>query len=221
MPVKCRGFLFDLDGTLVDSLPVVERAWRNWGKRHGIDAAEILDFIHGKQAITSLRHFMAGAPEEEIQKEFYALEKIEAEDTDGITPLPGAQQLLATLNELGIPWAIVTSGSLPVAAARRAAGGLPEPEVFVTAERVTRGKPEPDAYLLGAQLLNLEPEECVVVEDAPAGILSGLAAGSHVIAVNPPANAPRLEDVDMQLSSLEELIINKNADGSVDIHRRH
>lgn len=219
--MKCKGFLFDLDGTLVDSLPAVERAWTNWGKRHGIDATEILNFIHGKQAITSLRHFMAGASDEEIQREFYALEKIEAEDTDGIIALPGAQQLLATLDELAIPWAIVTSGSVPVASARRAATGLPEPEVFVTAERVARGKPEPDAYLLGAQLLQLEPEECVVVEDAGAGILSGLAAGSHVIAVNPPSDAPRLEDVNMVLSSLEELIINKNADGSFEVHRKH
>lgn len=219
--MKCKGFLFDLDGTLVDSLPAVERAWTNWGKRHGIDAAEILDFIHGKQAITSLRHFMSGATEDAIMQEFHALEKIEAEDTAGIIALPGASQLLATLEELDIPWAIVTSGSVPVASARRKATGLPEPEVFVTAERVARGKPEPDAYLLGAQLLELEPEECVVVEDAAAGILSGLAAGSHVIAVNPPANAPRLDDVDMVLSSLEELIINKSADGTVEVFRKH
>ena len=88
-------------------------------------------------------------------------------------------------------------------------------------KRQERGKPEPDAYLLGAQLLDLEPEECVVVEDAAAGILSGLASGSHVIAVNAPADSPRLEDVDMVLSSLEELIINKNPDGSVNVHRKH
>lgn len=219
--MKCKGFLFDLDGTLVDSLPVVERAWVNWASRHGIAADEVLSFIHGKQAITSLRHFMAGASEEAIQQEFFALEKIEAEDTDGIVALPGAKALLATLDELDIPWAIVTSGSMPVASARRKAAGLPEPEDFVTAERVQNGKPEPDAYLLGAQLLELEPEECVVVEDAAAGILSGLAAGCHVIAVNAPAGSPRLDDVDMLLNALDELIINKNADGTVDVHRKH
>lgn len=219
--MKCKGFLFDLDGTLVDSLPVVERAWVNWASRHGIAADEVLNFIHGKQAITSLRHFMAGASEEAIQQEFFALEKIEAEDTDGITALPGAQQLLATLTELDIPWAIVTSGSLPVASSRRKAAGLPEPEELVTAERVQNGKPEPDAYLLGAQLLELEPEECVVVEDAAAGILSGLAAGCHVIAVNAPAGSSRLEDVDMLLTSLEELIVHKNPDGTIDVHRKH
>jgi sugar-phosphatase len=164
---------------------------------------------------------MAGSSEEAIQQEFIALEKVEAEDTDGIVALPGAVELLARLNELDIPWAIVTSGSVPVASARRKAAGLPEPEVFVTAERVQNGKPEPDAYLLGAQLLELEPEECVVVEDAAAGILSGLAAGCHVVAVNAPAGSPRLEDVDMLLYSLEELVIHKNADGSIDVHRKH
>ncbi|WP_034916118.1 sugar phosphatase [Erwinia sp. 9145] len=219
--MKCKGFLFDLDGTLVDSLPVVERAWLSWASRRGIAGEEVLNFIHGKQAITSLRHFMPGASEDEIRDEFLLLEKTEAEDTDGIIALPGARQLLAMLSEMNIPWAIVTSGSLPVASARRQAAELPEPETMVTAERVQNGKPEPDAYLLGAQLLQLEPEECVVVEDAAAGILSGLAAGCHVIAVNAPASSPRLEDVDMQLSSLEELIIQKNADGSVNVDRKH
>lgn len=219
--MKCKGFLFDLDGTLADSIPAVERAWVNWASRRGITADEVLNFIHGKQAITSLRHFMAGASEEAIQQEFFALEQAEAEDTAGIVALPGALQLLATLDELAIPWAIVTSGSVPVATARRKAAGIPEPEAFVTAERVHNGKPAPDAYLLGAQLLGLEPEECVVVEDAAAGIISGLAAGCHVVAVNAPAGSPRLEDVDMQLSSLEELIINKNPDGTIDVYRKH
>ncbi len=86
--MEYSGFLFDLDGTLVDSLPAVERAWSNWGARHGIAADEILDFIHGKQAITSLRHFMAGQSEAAIQAEFLALEKTEAEDTDGVKALP-------------------------------------------------------------------------------------------------------------------------------------
>lgn len=219
--MQCKGFLFDLDGTLVDSLPVVERAWVRWGERHGIAAEEVLSFIHGKQAITSLRHFMPGASEEAIRAEFLWLEQLEAEETDGIVALPGALALLATLEDLGIPWAIVTSGSVPVASARHRVTGLPQPDAFVTAERVTRGKPEPDAYLLGAQLLELEPEQCVVVEDAAAGILSGLAAGCHVIAVNAPADAPRLEEVDMALLSLEELVIHKDEQGWVHIHRKH
>lgn len=170
--MQCKGFLFDLDGTLVDSLPVVERSWCHWADRHDIDHQDVLNFIHGKQAITSLRHFLAGRSEEEIQAEFRYLEQIEATDTEGITALPGARELLEHLNEAQIPWAIVTSGSVPVAHARHKAAGLPTPDVFITAERVKRGKPEPDAFLLGAELLGLAPAECVVVEDAAAGVLA-------------------------------------------------
>lgn len=205
--MKCKGFLFDLDGTLVDSLPAVERAWSDWAKSRGLDPEEVLDFIHGKQAITSLRHFMPGESEEAIQEQFRQLEKTEAEDTVGISALPGAAELLHRLNELSVPWAIVTSGSVPVAHARHAAGELARPEIFITAELVKRGKPNPDPYLLGAEKLGLKPEECVVVEDAPAGVLSGLAAGCKVIAVNAPADTPKLDQVDLVLSSLAGLQI--------------
>lgn len=213
--MECKGFLFDLDGTLVDSLPVVERAWTHWAERHGISPQQVLDFIHGKQAITSLRHFMPNATEAELQHEFKLLEQVEAEDTDGIHALPGASALLERINALGIPWAIVTSGSVPVANARRLAGGLPLPEVFITCEQVKQGKPHPDAYLLGAKGLGLAPQDCVVVEDAPAGILSGLAAGCQVIAVNAPADTPKLGQVDLILSSLEQLKIAKSEQGAV------
>ncbi|KYQ97375.1 phosphatase [Serratia plymuthica] len=212
--MECKGFLFDLDGTLVDSLPAVERAWVNWAKRRGINPQDVLDFIHGKQAITSLRHFMPGESEAAIQQEFLLLEQVEAQDTDGVTALPGAAALLVRLNALDIPWAIVTSGSIPVATARRNAGGLPQPEVFITAEQVKHGKPQPDAYLLGAERLGLAPQDCVVVEDAAAGILSGLAAGCQVIAVNAPADAPKLDQVDLLLSSLEQIAVRKTEQGA-------
>ncbi|MFJ3356300.1 sugar phosphatase [Serratia liquefaciens] len=212
--MECKGFLFDLDGTLVDSLPAVERAWVNWAKRRGVDPQDVLDFIHGKQAITSLRHFMPGESEAAIQQEFLLLEQVEAQDTEGVTALPGAAALLARLNQLDIPWGIVTSGSIPVATARRNAGGLPQPEVFITAEQVKKGKPQPDAYLLGAERLGLAPQDCVVVEDAAAGILSGLAAGCQVIAVNAPADAPKLDQVDLLLSSLEQIAVSKTEQGA-------
>ncbi len=99
-------------------LPAVERAWSNWARRHGLAPEEVLAFIHGKQAITSLRHFMAGKSEADIAAEFTRLEQIEATETEGITALPGAIALLSHLNKAGIPWAIVTSGSMPVARAR-------------------------------------------------------------------------------------------------------
>ncbi|MGX8942072.1 sugar phosphatase [Symbiopectobacterium sp. Eva_TO] len=211
--MECKDFLFDLDGTLVDSLPAVERAWVNWAVAHDIAPLEVLDFIHGKQAITSLRHFLQGKSEAEIQREFDELERTEASDTQGVQAMPGASQLLERLNALGIPWAIVTSGTVPIAHARHRAGQLPQPQVFITAEQVARGKPQPDAYLLGAASLSLEPHECVVVEDAPAGLESGLAAGCQVIAVNAPADTLALEDVDMVLTSLTQLTLTPMPNG--------
>lgn len=213
--MECKGFLFDLDGTLVDSLPAVERSWINWAQSRGVNPQEVLAFIHGKQAITSLRHFMPGESEEEIQREFSALEAIEARDTDGVEALPGAHALLNQLVALNIPWAIVTSGTVPVAHARHAAAGLPQPAVFITAEQVVHGKPQPDAYLLGAKMLGLPPESCVVVEDAPAGVLAGLAAGCKVIAVNAPADTPKLEQVDLVLTTLASVNVTGSAKQAV------
>ncbi len=215
--MQCKGFLFDLDGTLVDSLPVVERSWQFWAESYGVDPQAVLDFIHGKQAITTLRHFMPGKSEGEIQAEFLRLEQIEANDLDGIRALPGAIALLQHLDAQSIPWAIVTSGSIPVAHARHRAAGLPTPAVFVTAEQVKRGKPQPDAYLLGAELLGLPPQDCLVVEDAQAGVQSGLAAGCHVAAVNVPPETPELLEVDFVLSTLASLRVEKRADGWVNV----
>ncbi|MGG8469269.1 sugar phosphatase [Rahnella sp. PAMC25617] len=211
--MECKGFLFDLDGTLVDSLPAVERSWINWALSWGVNPQDVLAFIHGKQAITSLRHFMEGESEETIQKEFLKLEQIEATDTEGVTALPGAHLLLSELNRQNIPWAIVTSGSMPVASARHKAANLPEPEVFITAEQVKHGKPQPDAYLLGAERLGLAPEDCVVVEDAAAGVMAGLAAGCKVIAVNAPDDTPGIENVDFDLSTLEILLVSSSGEG--------
>ena len=215
--MQCRGFLFDLDGTLVDSLPVVERSWQFWAESYGVDPQAVLNYIHGKQAITTLRHFMPQKSEAEIQAEFLRLEQIESTDLDGIRALPGALALLEHLEANAIPWAIVTSGSIPVAHARHRAAGLPQPAVFVTAEQVKRGKPQPDAYLLGAELLGIPAQDGLVVEDAQAGVQSGLAAGCHVAAVNVPSQTPELKEVDFVLTTLEALRVEKGPDGRVNV----
>ncbi|WP_241618023.1 sugar phosphatase [Rosenbergiella epipactidis] len=207
-----QGFLFDLDGTLVDSLAVVETAWSKWGERHAIPASEILAFIHGKQAITSLRHFLPQADEATLREEFLWLEYLESTTVEGIVPLPGAKALLTYLTEQKIPWAIVTSGSLPVATARFEVLAIPRPAVFITAEQVAKGKPHPDPYLLGAEQLGVAPERCVVVEDAVAGIEAGLAAKCAVVAVNAPVEAAHLKAT-YSLKSLTDLVVTPTAQG--------
>lgn len=209
MVLKCRGFLFDLDGTLVDSLPNVEHCWREFSRRIGVSATEVLHYIHGKPAINSIRHFMPNATETEIDEVFYWLENLEAANMTGIVPLPGAIDLLEQLNTFAIPWAIVTSGTIPIAFNRSKAAGLPEPKYWVTIERVEQGKPQPDPFLLGAQLLNLPPEACIAVEDAQAGIYSALDAGCQVIAVHAPAGMARREEISLIIKSFTELNISK------------
>ncbi|MBE8597778.1 sugar phosphatase [Xenorhabdus sp. BG5] len=215
--MKCRGFLFDLDGTLIDSLPAVERAWIQFADKMGIDRDEVLNYVHGTPAILSLRHFMPDASEQEITDTFKWIEKIETEDTEGITALPGAMALIDKLNALDIPWAIVTSGTVPLASARHKVAELPEPAHWVTAESVTNGKPNPEPYLLGAKKLGLLPEECVVFEDAAAGINAGLDAGCQVVVVHDSPDIPRRNEIHLTINNLEDIEIVKSG-GYVSIY---
>ncbi|MFP3029059.1 MAG: sugar phosphatase [Arsenophonus sp.] len=215
MVLKCKGFLFDLDGTLVNSLPNVEDCWGEFSHRIGVSKMDVLHYIHGKPAITSIRHFMPNATEAEINEIFYWLENLELANTSGIAALPGAIDLLEQLNALSIPWAIVTSGTVPIAFNRGKVAGLPKPKHLVTIEMVKQGKPQPDPFLLGAQLLNLPPKACIAVEDAQAGIYSALDAGCQVIAVHEPESMSRLEEISLIIKSFTELNISKPDDQGI------
>jgi len=170
-----RVVLSDLDGVLVDSTAALERTWVRWGRRFGADGRAIVAANHGRPARDVLGQFVSGA---ELDAACAAFEDDEVTDTGGIVALPGAAEVL----RLPVV-AIVTSCTRRLALARLRAAGLPEPAVLVSADMVARGKPAPDPYLLGAELLGADPAECVVLEDAPAGITAGRAAGMTVWAV--------------------------------------
>jgi mannitol-1-/sugar-/sorbitol-6-phosphatase len=176
--VQTRGILFDLDGVLVDSTPAVARCWARWAVQFGFDADEVVRQAHGRPSIVTLRELM---PNGDYEEENRKMEQWEIEDTDGVVPLPGVLDLLYALPPQ--QWAIVTSCTQPLAEVRIRVAGLPWPKQLVTSADVQRFKPDPDPYLKGAELLGLAPADCVVVEDAPAGIRAGRAAGSRVLAL--------------------------------------
>ncbi|MDL4771102.1 HAD-IA family hydrolase [Actinomadura xylanilytica] len=197
MIVPCAAVLFDVDGTLVDSTPVVERAARRWAAGYGIDADAYLSGAHGRRTSDRVAEFL---PASEVRAATERLDALEAADTDGITALPGALDLLAAMS--GLPWAIVTSMDRGLLAARSAVAGVPLPRVAVTAEDVADGKPDPSGYLLAARRLGVDPAGCVVVEDAPAGIAAGRAAGATVLAVGTSHDPAELGGADLVVPDL-------------------
>ena len=176
--IACEGILFDLDGVLVDSTPAVARVWSWWAKQNGFDPADTVRRAHGKPSISIIRELLPNADHEAQNRE---VERREIEDVEGVVPLPGALELLQTL-QLD-RWAIVTSCTRKLAFVRIHAAGLPDPKFIVTSTEITKGKPDPEPYLKGAQALSFSPQACVVIEDAPAGIRSGKSAGAQVIAL--------------------------------------
>ena len=177
--LDARGFLFDLDGTLVDSHAVVERIWANFAARFDLDLADILATSHGVRMVETIRrHAPAGTDAEALTLELGAIEVL---DTDGVVEIPGARDFVGRLPASSV--ALVTSATLPLAASRMESIGVPMPGAVVTAEDVERGKPQPDCYLRAAELLGVAPSDAIVFEDAEAGISAGLAAGMRVVVV--------------------------------------
>ena len=173
------ALLFDLDGTIVNSIAAAERAWAAWAERHGLDVAAFLPTIHGVRGIDTITRLALPGLDPAVEAE--AILQAEIEDVEGVEPIEGAAAFLASLP--ADRWAIVTSSPRRLALRRLAAAGLPVPAVLVTAEDVTRGKPAPDCFLLAAERLGQRIEDCLVFEDAPAGIKAAEAAGAAVVMV--------------------------------------
>ena len=192
--------LFDLDGVLVDSRPLIEDIWRKWANPRGLDAERFIAVTHGRRTSETLR---AVAPELDVASETAALDAMEEVATDGLAAVDGALELLRSL-EPGA-WAIVTSGSRTVATLRLRTAGLPIPTVMVTGDEVKFGKPHPEPYLTGAARAGAAASACIVVEDAPAGVLAGKAAGMRVIAVTTTHPRELLIAADRVVGSLAEV----------------
>src|ERR1700676_742635 len=207
MPIfSCSAILFDLDGVLVDSTRAVDREWREWARRKGIDGDAVMAIAHGVRTIEVIRRV---APHLDADAEAWEIENEEASDQHGVSVMPGAVALVRSLPEGR--WGVVTSGTQLLASARLRFCGLPVPNVLVTADDVEHGKPHPEPYLKGAEMLGFEPAECWVIEDAPAGIRSARAAGMKVIGLASTYPASKLGEADAVVAGLGQIQVS--ADG--------
>ncbi|HEU5136900.1 MAG TPA: HAD-IA family hydrolase [Steroidobacteraceae bacterium] len=173
------AFLFDMDGTLLDSSAVVDRVWGTWAKRHGVDTATLLASVHGVRSEDTIRRF--AGPTVDVVKETQWILEAEVQDIDGVVALAGIHAFIEALDPG--TWAIVTSAPRALAEVRLRAANLPIPAVMITAEDVQRGKPDPQGFLLGAERLGVRIDECLVFEDSPAGVAAAKAAGADVAIV--------------------------------------
>ena len=208
--IRCKAFLFDLDGVLVDSRTVVERTWRRWAERHRIDPIPLLQVAHGRRARDTLRMVV---PSLATDVEVAWLDATELADREGLSVVPGANELLTALPRNR--WAIVTSCGRDLARLRLESAGLPMPDVLIVAEEAKRGKPAPDGYLLGASRLGFEPADCVVFEDAPAGVAAGRAAGARVVGLTTTHAARELPGVDATIADFRGIDIRPDHDAFV------
>src|SRR5256885_4772961 len=193
---NCSAILFDLDGVLVDSTRSVARQWRLWAAENNIDPEKVLEIAHGRRTIEVVRIL---APHLDAKAEESKIEKREADDNDGVTMMPGAAELLKSIPE--DRWCVVTSGTRYLATYRLRLFELPIPRVLVAADDVQKGKPDPEPYLKGAELLKVSAAECLVIEDAPAGIRSAHAGGMKAIALTSTYPPSGLQEADADRKS--------------------
>ena len=199
--LDCDALLFDMDGTLVDSRALVERMWLRWAHRRGVSPAAILAVAHGRRTLETMQLVAPQFATHEEAVQLDAEEEAEARAHGGETAIPGAASLLNTLP--ATRWAIVTSADAEIARRRVAGVGLPVPRLLIGAADVQVGKPDPEGYRRAAHALGFDPARCVVVEDTPAGVQAGRAAGARVVGML--TTYPSLENCDALVQDLRSI----------------
>ncbi|ORY03083.1 phosphatase YfbT [Basidiobolus meristosporus CBS 931.73] len=208
--LQCKALLFDMDGTLIDTTPAVERYWKNFCKQHSIIEEELFSMCHGVRSIEVLKRF---TPEKATLEHATFIENEAAQDAEGVTAINGAFNLLHKLPANA--WAIVTSAGRGMAELRFNQQSFPFPKVFVTGSEVTHGKPHPEGYLKASKELGIEPIDCVVFEDAPAGIQAALNGNMRVIGIVSTHTKESLDGALVHVKSYDDLEIEYNPDTGI------
>lgn len=211
--LPARALLLDMDGTLVNSDAAVERVWRRWADRQGLDGDEIMKVVHGRQGYASMALLLPDRPMEQNYADNARMLAEETADTEGVVAISGAAAFLASLH--GLPHALVTSADVALSTARMAAAGLALPDVRVTAESVGASKPDPEGFLKGAAELGIAPADCVAFEDSGAGIQAARAAGMRVVGVGPRAG---FHGPDVVVEDLTRVRVEALGDGTLRLH---
>ncbi|OKH98297.1 phosphatase [Streptomyces sp. CB02923] len=208
MKISAAALLFDNDGTLVSSMESVYRCWTRWAAEHGIGAEDFGRVeLHGRPAAEIIGDLLPAA---RIPAALARIEQLEVEDVaGGVVALPGTLALLAQLPPER--WAVVTSATSRLAEARLAEVGI-RPKALIAADDITRGKPDPEPFLLAARRLGVDPADCVVFEDAPAGLQAGRAAGMTTVALTTTHRADELS-ADVIVRDLSAVSVQATADG--------
>ncbi|KAJ9662762.1 DL-glycerol-3-phosphatase [Neophaeococcomyces mojaviensis] len=178
--ISVRALLFDFDGTIIDSTDAIVKNWQKLGKEMGVDPNLILATSHGRRSIDVLKLYDPARANWDYVCELEG--RIPKEFGSDAIEIPGARKLLQELDELEVPWAVVTSGTRPLLTGWLDVLKLVQPKTLVVAEDVQNGKPDPACYLLGREKLGMgDATDIIVIEDAPSGILAGKAAGFKVV----------------------------------------
>lgn len=205
-----RAVLWDLDGVLVDSAPFHFQAWRELFASLGREFSEA-DFrrTFGLRNDAILHDVLGDLPPAEIERLGKRKEELFRQAARGnITALPGALALLRLLRERGFRLALVSSTPhANIELVLRSLGVEASFDAIVGEEDVSRGKPDPEGFLLAAERLGVPPEECVVIEDAPAGVEAAKRAGMRCVGVHRGRPREALAQADLVVESLENAAV--------------
>lgn len=207
------AFLFDMDGTILTSIASAERVWSQWALRQGLDVEAFLPTIHGVQSLETIQKL--GLEGIDPVAEAALITQAEIDDVEGIDEIAGAAAFLRSLPTGR--WAIVTSAPRQLAERRLAAAGLPHPPLIIAAEDVSRGKPAPDCFLLAAERLGVAIADCLVFEDAPAGIAAAEAAGASLVVIT-ATHRDQMATSHVTLPSYDAAAVSVTMEGRLQMH---